>query len=115
LAESEPEPDLAVVRGDENTYLHRHPGPADVALLVEVADSTLDRDRADKARIYGQAGVPVYWIVNLVDRQVEVYTSPTGPTGAGYTSRQDLRPGALVPLALPGLALPGVAVAALLP
>ncbi|MGZ3415793.1 MAG: Uma2 family endonuclease, partial [Isosphaeraceae bacterium] len=58
--DSEPEPDLAVIRGSESDYLSRHPGPADTALAVEVADSSLGRDRSIKARIYAAAGVPLY-------------------------------------------------------
>src|SRR5438105_9817214 len=61
-SDSEPEPDLVVVRGDETTYLHKHPGPADVGMLIEVADSTLSRDRQEKARLYARAGLPCYWI-----------------------------------------------------
>jgi Uma2 family endonuclease len=76
---SQPEPDVAVVRGSEFDYLGRHPGPSDMALVVEVADCTLDRDREWKASIYARAAIPVYWIVILPDRQIEVYTEPTGP------------------------------------
>ena len=68
LKESEPEPDFAVVRGDETAYLTHHPGAADVGLVSEVADSTLAGDRSDKGRIYARAGLPCYWIINLVDR-----------------------------------------------
>jgi len=76
LADGEPEPDLVVVRGARRDYLARHPGPADVALVVEVSDTTLDRDRGIKLRSYARAGLAVYWVVNLVDRCVEVYSSP---------------------------------------
>ncbi len=78
-AHSEPEPDLTVARGSELDYRFHHPGPADMALVIEVADSSLPRDRQTKARIYARAGVPVYWIINLVDGLVEVFTDPTGP------------------------------------
>lgn len=78
--ESEPEPDVSVVRGSEDDYPDRHPSPADTGLIVEVAESSLARDRSIKKRIYARAKVPVYWIVNLVDRCVEVYTNPSGPT-----------------------------------
>ena len=82
--DSEPEPDLAVVRGQVRDYRDRHPGPGDMALVVEVADSSLSRDRGLKLRIYAKAGVPVYWIVNLVDGLVEVYTEPDeGGRGIG--------------------------------
>src|SRR5438128_1194075 len=64
LPDSEPEPDFAVVRGDETAYRAHHPGPPDVGLVIEVADSTLPGDRDDKGRIYARAGIPTYWIVN---------------------------------------------------
>jgi Uma2 family endonuclease len=77
--DSEPEPDISVVRGQRRDFADRHPGPEDVVLLIEVADTSLDRDRGWKKRIYAAANIPVYWVVNLVDRQVEVFTRPTGP------------------------------------
>lgn len=116
LAESEPEPDLAVVRGDARTYTRRHPGPADIGLVVEVADSSLDGDRADKGRIYARDGLPVYWIINLVERQVEVYTMPSGPTTApAYAQRTDSRVGDTVPFVLAGTTVAAFPVAELLP
>src|SRR4051812_19474769 len=72
---SKPEPNRCVVRGAIRDYSQRSPGPDDVALIVEVADSSLSEDRK-LARIYGGSGIAAYWIVNLVDRQVEVYTLP---------------------------------------
>ena len=77
LSASEPEPDLAVVRGTEDDYGHRKPGPADTALVVEVADSTVARDRR-KRTIYAAAGLPEYWIVNLPEDTLERYTEPAG-------------------------------------
>jgi Uma2 family endonuclease len=77
-ADSEPEPDVVVVCGDRRQYLDHHPGPQDVALVVEVADSTLQRDRSLKKRLYAAAGIPAYWIVNLLDSQFEVYTDWKG-------------------------------------
>ncbi len=79
-SDSEPEPDVAVVRGSRRQYLNRHPGPSDIALVVEVADSSLQRDRTLKKRLYAAAGVPVYWIVNLSLSQIEVCTDPSGPS-----------------------------------
>src|SRR5437660_7717020 len=72
-ADSEPEPDLAVVRGDERTYMHRHPQPPDIGTLVEVADTTLTGDRRDKGRLYAHAQIPYYWIINLKNEWIEVY------------------------------------------
>jgi Uma2 family endonuclease len=91
LSTSEPEPDCAVIRGSSSRdYPDRNPGAHDVALVVEVADASLRRDRTTKKRIYAAAGIPFYWIVNLVDKCVEVYTDPSGPTKApDYQHRRD--------------------------
>ncbi len=80
LADSEPEPDLTIVRGQRLDYRDRHPVAADVVLVIEVADSTLERDRTSKQRIYARAGIAIYWILNLRDRQLEVYTEPLAAT-----------------------------------
>ncbi len=90
----EPEPDIAVVRGPEDLYQDRLPEAKDLALVVEVADSSLERDRGGKRNAYARARVPIYWIVNLVERQIEVYTQP-GPSG--YASRIDFVAGDEVP------------------
>jgi Uma2 family endonuclease len=103
LADSQPEPDFSVVRGDARTYLTRHPGPADVGLIGEVAESSLLRDQRDKTRIYARAGIPCYWIVNLVDRRIEVYTQPSGSAAVpAYASFQIYQSGDTVPLVLDG-------------
>jgi Uma2 family endonuclease len=116
LSESEPEPDFAVVRGDETAYLTRHPHAADIGLVVEVSDTTLPGDRDDKGRIYAQAGIPCYWIVNINDRQVEVYTAPSGAVAdSRFGQRVDYRAGDNVPLNLAGAAPVAVAVLDLLP
>ena len=113
---SEPEPDIAVVRGLKRDYLARHPGPADMALVVEVAESSLSRDRTVKVRIYARAAVPVYWIVNLVDRQIEVYTDPSGPIAEPvYHTRRDYRVGDLVPFVVDGRELGPIPAQELLP
>jgi Uma2 family endonuclease len=72
---SEPEPDLSVVRGSIRDYAKRHPGPADVALVVEVTRSTIAKDRA-LARTYGGGGIPAYWVVNVEKQRLEVYEAP---------------------------------------
>lgn len=78
--ESEPEPDLAVVAGDPRDRPHHHPSRP--ALVVEVAESSLVFDRETKGLLYARAGVPEYWIVNLVDRVLEVYREPMETAGA---------------------------------
>ena len=108
----EPEPDVAVVRGSKNDYKRRIPEPGDVALVVEVAESTLDRDQGQKLLAYAKGGIPVYWIVNLVDRQVEVYTNP-GPEG--YQSHVDFKPGQDVPVIIEGVEVGRIIVADILP
>lgn len=114
--DSEPEPDLAVVRGQRRDYTQRHPKPQDVGLAVEVADSGLDRDRNIKGRVYARSGIPIYWIVNVPDRQIEVYTNPTGPTAdPSYTRQEIYRAGDLVPLVLDGQEVARIAVVDLLP
>jgi Uma2 family endonuclease len=116
LSDSQPEPDGAVVRGDARTYLTRHPAPADVGLIIEVADSSLLRDQRDKTRIYARSNLPIYWIINLVDRRVEVYAQPSGPTAVpAYGAFQVYQPGDAVPLVLDGVTAGSVAVADLLP
>ncbi len=72
--DSEPEPDLAIVRGDIRTAPRRHPLPTEIGLLMEVADTTLQNDRLRKAEIYGRAGILNYWIINLQDRQIECFS-----------------------------------------
>ena len=84
-SDSVPEPDIAIVRGPADDYDNQHPTGNDTALVVEVADSSVEIDR-DKARIYAEAGVAVYWIVNIPDRQVEVYTGPQ-PQQRDYRAR----------------------------
>lgn len=75
LRASEPEPDLAIVRGSRADFRAHHPGARDVILLVEVSDTTLATDRL-KARTYAAAGIPEYWVVNLPERSLEVHRRP---------------------------------------
>jgi Uma2 family endonuclease len=76
LADSEPEPDVMVVRGQIRDYNDRHPTGEDLELAIEVSGSSLNRDRTLKQRIYANAEIPIYWILNLAERQLEVYTNP---------------------------------------
>ena len=114
--DSEPEPDVVVVRGETRHYLDRHPGPNDVGLVIEVADTTLQRDRGFKKRLYARAGIPVYWIVNLSDNQCEVYTEPSGPEPQpDYRQRQDYGASDVIPVVLAGVEVGRIAVQELLP
>ncbi len=115
-ADSVPEPDLAIVRGNRRDYLQRHPGPANTAVAVEISDSSLSSDRKLKGRIYARANIPFYWIVNLVARRVEAFADPTGPGAEpSHRSRAEFAPGDLVPLVLDGVEVGRVAVDDLLP
>jgi Uma2 family endonuclease len=107
---SEPEPDLAIVRGTVLDYAERHPCPSDVELVVEVADSTLKQDCEIKDKLYAQAGIAEYWVLDLKNRQLHVFRNPT-PTG--YTSHLILtEPNKITPLFFPSLTL---SLAAILP
>ena len=76
LASSEPEPDLAVCRGRRSDYHGHHPYTADLGLVVEIADATVERDRLLKERIYATAGIPWYWLADLKMRRLETYSQP---------------------------------------
>ncbi len=116
LEASEPEPDIAVVRGRVDDYPDRHPGPADIALVAEVSDSTLASDQTLKKRIYAQATIIEYWIVNLVERQIEVYSDPTGPvTQPEYRLRHVFTPGQSVPVKVGEVVIGFIAVSQILP
>jgi Uma2 family endonuclease len=99
-AQGEPEPDIAVVRGPRRRYLKRHPRGSDIALIGEIADSSLKLDRQAMAGIYARERIQVYWIVNIPDVQVEVHTQPAVDQNgvAYYRSRQDYGPRDLLPV-----------------
>jgi Uma2 family endonuclease len=110
-----PEPDVAVVPAPKQQYVERHPTEKDAVLLVEVSDTTLDEDRGLKLRQYAKARVAVYWIVNLVDRRVEVYTQPRGGKNPAYKQQTNYGPGDDVPVVVGGRTVGRVAVKELLP
>jgi Uma2 family endonuclease len=90
LDTSEPEPDIFIVRGEPRDYRDRHPGPGDVLLVIEVADTSIRQDRGAKKRVYARAGIPIYWIANLKKRHYEVYTEPwVTAEKADYRERRD--------------------------
>jgi Uma2 family endonuclease len=114
--DSEPEPDIVVVRGEPRDYPDRQPGPQDVALVVEVAESSLRQDRGPKKRVYAAGRIPVYWIVNLKARQIEVYTEPylTRKTSV-YRQHRDYGESDTIPVVLDGAEVGSLAVHELLP
>jgi Uma2 family endonuclease len=100
---SEPQPDLALLRPRADFYAKAHPTPDDVLLLIEIADTSLERDRSHKIPLYGRYGVRESWVVNLAERTVEVYTKPAAHgygscwvAGEGDVLRPELLPGLAV-------------------
>lgn len=114
--DSEPEPDAMVIRGQPEDYQLRQPEAAQAPLIAEVADSSLQHDRDWKKRIYARAGIPVYWIVNLVQRQIEVYTQPSGETeNPDYVQCQVFNPSQDLAVVLDGKEVGRIAVKNVLP
>ncbi|MGC8639389.1 MAG: Uma2 family endonuclease [Isosphaeraceae bacterium] len=107
--DSMPEPDVSVVRGEIDDYLELDPGPADLALVVEVSYSTVRADRALAATYLG-GGIPVYWLLNVRDRQLEVFTREAGPHAPTILDESDT-----VDLVIAGVVVGQIAVAKLLP
>jgi Uma2 family endonuclease len=73
---SEPEPDIAILKPDKNLYIDQLPTAKDVLLIIEVADTSIDYDREVKLPLYAKANIPEYWIINLQEKQIEVYHTP---------------------------------------
>jgi Uma2 family endonuclease len=95
---SEPEPDVAIVRPPDTQYLEHHPYPSDIFWLIEYADSTLAKDLQTKQRIYAQAGILEYWVVNLPAAELIVFR---GVGKDGYETKTTLISGAIAPSAFP--------------
>jgi Uma2 family endonuclease len=114
LPTSEPEPDVTAVRGKRIQFIKRHPAANDIALLVEVSDKSLRRDRDSKKRIYARAGINPYRIVNLVDRQIEVYSQPSVDSG-DYVERTVYAATDAVPVVIDGVTVGTIRLADLLP
>ena len=101
---SQPEPDIAVVRGRARDYAGGHPATA--LLVVEISESTLSFDRGEKASLYASAGIPEYWVVNLLDRRLEVHRDPVPMPGQLYgygyqTCTHSVAADVVAPLAVP--------------
>ena len=111
-----PSPDLAVARGPEEAFDSRLPAPADLAMVVEVSDTTYAKDRGIKWRQYAAARIPFYWIENLTARQIEVYSDPIGRGKlATYRQCQIYGIDAEIPLVIDGREFGRIAVKDLLP
>jgi Uma2 family endonuclease len=111
---SEPEPDICIIRGSKRDFVETNPTAKDIPLIIEVANSSLRQDRTLKQRIYAVAGIPVYWIINVVDRQLESYTNPL-PNEKRYADQNNYDIDSLVPLIIDGKEIAQLAVKDLLP
>ena len=109
---NEPEPDLVIARGRDSIYLARHPESNEIAMAIEVSDTTYRYDRTEKFHAYASGGIPVYWIVNLPRRQVEVYMDPSPE---GYGSARNYLGGEAIPVIIDGQQLGLIAVDDILP
>ncbi|MFB2879256.1 Uma2 family endonuclease [Floridanema aerugineum] len=100
LNNSEPEPDLAIVKNKPDDYLSAHPIPNDVLLIIEISDSTLNYDREVKLSLYAEAGISDYWIFNLFDNQLEAHSEPfqNSQGNFGYQNRRIVLPNQAIAL-----------------
>ncbi|MEM7800975.1 MAG: Uma2 family endonuclease [Chloroflexota bacterium] len=87
-SDSEPEPNIAVIKGKRIDYIERHPNGEEVGIVIEIADSSLLRDQTTKRLIYAAANIPTYWVVNLRDQQIELYSNPINGNNPDYGSKQ---------------------------
>ncbi len=101
--ESEPQPDVMLLKWREDYYQGGHPSPEDVLLLIEVSDTTIEYDRTAKLSAYARAGIPEVWIVSREDRRIESYTEPSEGT---YSSVRHIGPADTIsPQAFPDITL----------
>lgn len=115
ILNSEPEPDIAIVRGNLDDYANRHPGVGEIDLVIEVADTSLVTDRY-KAGIYAAAEIPTYWLVNLSDGTIEVYDSPvSGGEASRYAGSQVYAEDGTLPVSVAGIEIGHISVRNLLP
>lgn len=102
LSDSEPEPDIVVARGKEGTYDKRHPKPADIGVLMEIADSSLLADRQYKCVLYAHAKIVQFWLINVTERAIEVHNKPRS---GRYQKVVEFSDEDLVPLTLDGVTI----------
>ena len=98
LDNSEPEPDIAIVRFNENNYLTHHPYSQDIHWLVEISNKTLTKDLQEKSVIYARNGIAEYWVIDLVNKKLWLFTNIQNDL---YQNRQELTTGIINPIAFP--------------
>ena len=102
LSDSEPEPDIAVVQPPRLRYRERHPVPADIYWLIEIAETTLTKDTGEKLKVYATAGITEYWVIDVQRSQVKVFRQPLKDN---YQSETIVTEGTISPLAFPDIAI----------
>jgi Uma2 family endonuclease len=100
--DSEPEPDIAIVRTPDTLYQNRHPFPADIFWLIEIANSTLAKDLGVKKDLYARVGIPEYWVMNLQTLELVIFRDLIANE---YRSEICLSSGNISPLAFPDLSI----------
>ena len=96
LDNSEPEPDIAVVRLPKTIYAQRHPYPQDIYWLIEISNRTLNKDLNEKSQTYARNGIPEYWVIDLINKKLIVHTNPEGNS---YRQISEYTKGNVSPLA----------------
>ena len=99
LDNSEPEPDLAIVRFETNNYASHHPYPQDICWLIEVSNNTLNKDLEEKSVIYAQNGIPEYWVIDLPHNKLWIFTQPQQNA---YLKKREVITGNINPVLFPG-------------
>ncbi|MEM6612596.1 MAG: Uma2 family endonuclease [Cyanobacteria bacterium P01_C01_bin.72] len=102
LDNSEPEPDVAIVRLPQDIYKHHHPYAQDIYWLIEVSNSTLEKDLQDKTITYARNSIPEYWVIDLPHQKLWIFTQPNLQ---GYSQAQEFTTGNISPLAFPDIAI----------
>ena len=102
LDNSEPEPDIAIVRLPNDIYKLHHPYPQDIHWLIEVSNRTIEKDTKEKTVIYARNGIPEYWVIDLPHNKVWVFTQPNLQ---GYLKTEEFTTGNISPLSFPGIAI----------
>jgi Uma2 family endonuclease len=102
LDNSEPEPDLAIVRFPDTLYLDRHPYPKDIYWIIEIADSTLNRDLGMKKTLYASALIQEYWVIDVTQKSLKIWRNPLNND---YQSYQEINQGIIAPVAFPHIAI----------
>lgn len=98
LTDSEPEPDIAIVRYPNTLYINHHPYPEDIYWLIEISDSTLSKDLGIKKTAYAMAGIAEYWVINVKEKKLKVFQNPTDNN---YQIEKEYTEGLISPLAFP--------------